>query len=131
MFKQAERRTLKLILNICNVLTGMNLKVHNIEIRFTRRNYENILQKAQVLDLLLKNPKVHPRLAFEHSGLFVDPDLAYTLSEEYAKEQEKKAMEMAMKGESVNDPNHHEGNEGADRDPAEARKPSGNPDRAR
>ena len=77
MFKKSERIFLKLILNICKTLKGMDLKVCNIEIRFTRRNYENILQKAQVLDLMLKNSKIHPRLAFEHCGLFVDSDLAY------------------------------------------------------
>ena len=127
MFKKSERQTLKLILNICKVLSGMNLKVHNIDIRFTRRNYENILQKAQVLDLLLKNPKVHPRLAFEHSGLFIDPDLAYSLSAEYAEEQEKKMLDM-MKEEKVNDSDPNAGNEGADRDSAETRQPSRNPD---
>lgn len=97
MFKKSERRFLKLILNICHTLTGMDLKVHNIEIRFTRRNYENILQKAQVLDLMLKNTKIHPRLAFEHCGLFVDSDLAYTVSQEYVEEQEKKAQELLEK----------------------------------
>ena len=93
MFKKSERIFLKLILNICKTLKGMDLKVCNIEIRFTRRNYENILQKAQVLDLMLKNSKIHPRLAFEHCGLFVDSDLAYTLSAEYEEEQEKQLKE--------------------------------------
>ena len=90
MFKKSERIFLRIVLNICKTLKGMDLKVSNVEIRFTRRNYENILQKAQVLDLLLKNGKIHPRLAFEHCGLFVDSDLAFTLSAEYAEEQEKK-----------------------------------------
>ena len=94
MFKKSERKFLKLVLNICQVLTEMDLKVCNVEIRFTRRNYENILQKAQVLDLMLKNNKIHPRLAFEHCGLFVDSDLAYTLSAEYAEEQAQKALEL-------------------------------------
>lgn len=94
MFKKSERIFLRLILNICRTLAGVDLKVCNIEIRFTRRNYENILQKAQVLDLLLKNDKIHPRLAFEHCGLFVDSDLAYTLSAEYAEEQESKAQKQ-------------------------------------
>ena len=133
MFKKSERRFLKLVLNICRTLVGMDLKVHNIEIRFTRRNYENILQKAQVLDLLLKNGKVHPRLAFEHCGLFVDSDLAYALSAEYVEEQEKKAQELIekqnqMKGEDGNDPGNNEGNGGADGNPAETRKPSGTAD---
>lgn len=129
MFKKSERRFLKLVLNICRTLVGMDLKVHNIEIRFTRRNYENILQKAQVLDLLLKNNKVHPRLAFEHCGLFVDSDLAYALSAEYAEEQERKAQELfekqnQMKGEDGNDPGNYEGNGGADGKSAETREQS-------
>lgn len=133
MFKKSERRFLKLVLNICRTLVGMDLKVHNIEIRFTRRNYENILQKAQVLDLLLKNNKVHPRLAFEHCGLFVDSDLAYALSAEYAEEQERKAQELfekqnQMKGEDGNDPGDYEGNGGADGKSAETREPSGTAD---
>jgi len=92
---------LKLVLNICNVLEGMQLKVCNVEVRFTRRNYENIAQKAQVLDLMLKNPKIHPRLAFESSGLFIDSDLAYTLSMEYVEEQEKKQAELMKQQEAL------------------------------
>ena len=133
MFKKSERRFLKLVLTICRTLVNMDLKVCNIEIRFTRRNYENILQKAQVLDLMLKNEKIHPRLAFEHCGLFVDSDLAYTLSAEYVAEQEKKAQELLekqnqMKGEDTNDPGNNEGNGGADGNPAETRKQSGTSD---
>lgn len=116
MFKKSERIFLRLVLNICKTLKGMDLRVSNVEIRFTRRNYENILQKAQVLDLMLKNSKIHPRLAFEHCGLFVDSDLAYTLSEEYAKEQEAKLQEQEnlKKGDNDNDPSNNPGNEGAD-----------------
>lgn len=133
MFKKSERRFLKLVLNICRTLVEMDLKVCNIEIRFTRRNYENILQKAQVLDLMLKNNKIHPRLAFEHCGLFVDSDLAYAVSAEYTEEQEKKAQEMMNKqnlekGEDTNDPGDNEGNGGADRNSVEARKQSGTSD---
>lgn len=130
MFKKSERRFLKLVLNICRTLVSMDLKVCNIEIRFTRRNYENILQKAQVLDLMLKNTKIHPRLAFEHCGLFVDSDLAYALSAEYVEEQEKKAQELMkkqnqMKGGDTNDPSDYKGNGGADGNPAETRKSGG------
>lgn len=133
MFKKSERRFLKLVLNICRTMTDMDLKVCNIEIRFTRRNYENILQKAQVLDLMLKNNKIHPRLAFEHCGLFVDSDLAYALSAEYVEEQEKKAQELMdkqnqRKGEDTNDPGNNEGNGGADGNPAETREQSGTSD---
>lgn len=93
MFAKSERQFLKVLLAICNAKGRLSLKVSQIDIRFTRRNYENIMQKAQVLDLLLKNTKVHPKLAFEHAGLFADPDLAYTISKEYSEEQEAKIME--------------------------------------
>lgn len=118
MFKKSERILLKIILNICHTLADMTLKVCNIEIRFTRRNYENILQKAQVLDLMLKNPKIHPQLAFAHSGLFVDAELAYSMSMEYAEKEEKKALEYQnkMKGGNDNDPEDNEGDSGKDRD---------------
>lgn len=121
MFKKSERIFLKVVLNICSTLVDMNLKVRNVEIRFTRRNYENILQKAQVLDLMLKNEKIHPRLAFEHCGLFVDSDLAYALSAEYADEQEKKAQEMMERQQKLkqevsgNDSITDKGNGNADR----------------
>lgn len=85
MFKKSERQFLRIAINICQKLRKMKLQVGDIEIRFTRRNYENILQKAQVLDLLLKNGDVAKKLAFEHCGLFVDPDLAYAISMEEVK----------------------------------------------
>jgi hypothetical protein len=72
----------------------MALKLSAIEIRFTRRNYENIQEKAQVLTSLLSSDKIHPRLAFEHCGLFVDPELAYTQSVEYAEEREAEMLKM-------------------------------------
>jgi len=136
MFKKSERIFLRLILNICHTIRGMSLKVCNIEIRFTRRNYENILQKAQVLDLMLKNDKIHPRLAFEHCGLFVDSDLAYTLSAEYAQEQERKAQEqleqqMKLKQQGGNDNGNAEvdpGDGSAGGNHPQARKQGGNSD---
>lgn len=134
MFKKSERIFLKVVLNICRTLADMDLKVCNVEIRFTRRNYENILQKAQVLDLMLKNNKIHPRLAFEHCGLFVDSDLAYTLSAEYAEEQEQKAQELFEQQQRIkqegndDDSGNNEGNGGADGKFTETREQSGNTD---
>ena len=73
---------LKLVLRICRDLSDVDLFLRDIDFKFTRRNYENIQSKSQVLDTLLKNNKVHPLLAFESSGLFVDPESAYNLSME-------------------------------------------------
>ena len=108
MFKESEYSFLKLILNISHVLTGMNLKPHNVDIRFTRRNYENIYQKAQVLDILLNNPKVHPALAFANSGLFTDSELAYKMSMDYYDEQQEKLSQQG--GTETDDTSDNTGN---------------------
>ena len=101
MFKKSEKQFLRLALSISNTLRGLNLKLSNIEIRFTRRNYENIQEKAQVLTTMLSNDKIHPRLAFEHCGMFADPEIAFLASQQYAeekkKETEKELAEFAAK----------------------------------
>ena len=94
MFKMSEKEFLKILIRLTNTLRDMDLKLSAIEIRFTRRNYENIQEKAQVLTSLLSSDKIHPRLAFEHCGLFVDPELAYTQSVEYAEEREAEMLKL-------------------------------------
>jgi SPP1 family phage portal protein len=93
MFKQSEKVFLKLVLRISDTLGKMPLKVSDIEIRFTRRNYENIQSKAQVLCEMLASDKIHPKLAFSSCNLFPDAELAYTMSMEYWEERKKMALE--------------------------------------
>ena len=102
MFKLSEKEFLKLVLRICSDLSDLELKLSSVEVRFTRRNYENIAQKATVLTTMLSNPKIAPVLAFTHCGMFSDPQLAYRMSMDYAEEQEKKAAELAAKQKEVN-----------------------------
>ena len=118
MFKKSERLALKIMLRISKATRHMSLKVSNVEIRFTRRNYENILQKAQVLDLMLKNPKIHPQLAFAHSGLFVDSELAYTISNDYYEQLVEENKEVK------DDTEDNTGDGEGDREPTETRKQS-------
>ncbi len=113
MFKQSEKKFLRIVIRIANTLRDMSLKLSDIEIRFTRRNYENIQEKAQVLISLLSSDKVHPRLAFEHSGLFVDPEVAYTMSKEYAEER-KAELEKELAEDNMNASEDDEGNEDED-----------------
>lgn len=76
-FKKSEREFLKLALSILRASGGLDLNFSDLEIKFTRRNYEGLEQKAGVLDKLLSNPKIAPRLAFMVSNLFPDPEEAY------------------------------------------------------
>lgn len=79
-FKRSEKNFLKLVLRILRDTVGTNLKIRDIEIKFSRRNYDNIQTKSQVLVSMLGNPKIHPELAFTHCGLFLDPESAYLQS---------------------------------------------------
>ena len=102
LFKCSEKRFLRMVLKIIDTLDGrtggkgsLDLKLSDIDIRFTRRNYENIVEKMQVLIAMLNNDKIHPLLAFEHCGMFADPGLAYSMSTEYYEEQtDKQAKEL-------------------------------------
>ena len=90
MFKRSEKEVLKLVLKLCDGLADLKLKLKDIDIKFTRRNYDNIQSKSQVLVAMLQQPKIHPLLAFTHCGLFSDPESAYTMSNEYYEEQLEK-----------------------------------------
>jgi SPP1 family phage portal protein len=99
MFKKSEHEMLKLILRIIRDSQNLSediykLKLKNLSLQFTRRNYENVQSKSQVLVSMLQQNKIHPRLAFTHCGLFTDPESAYQESKEYSEEQEQKALEM-------------------------------------
>lgn len=91
MFKRSEKRMLRMVLRICReAIDGFDLRIRDIDIKFTRRNYEDIQSKSQVLISMLQQPKVHPLLAFEHSGMFTDPETAYAMSMKYYEEQMEK-----------------------------------------
>ena len=87
MFKRSEKEVLKLVLKLCDGLADLKLKLKDIDMKFTRRNYDNIQSKSQVLATMLQQPKVHPLLAFTHCGMFSDPESAYSMSNKYYEEQ--------------------------------------------
>jgi len=83
MFKESERQFLKIALRIIRATVGTTLKLSDIETKFTRRNYDNILSKSQVLSTMLSNDKIAPILAFTYCGMFSDPEDAAKQSMEY------------------------------------------------
>lgn len=105
VFKRSEKKMLKLILALCRELTDMHLYLRDIDMKFTRRNYENIQSKSQVLISMLQQPKIHPQLAFQHSGLFSDAESAYAMSMEYYEQEQAKQLE-AMKPIETNNSNN-------------------------
>ena len=73
-FIPPEREMLKLVLRICNKVSDLDLKQSEIEIKFTRRQYDNLQVKAQVLTTLLGSKLVAPIDAYVVCGLFSDPE---------------------------------------------------------
>ena len=89
MFKRSEGQFLRLTLRILRDMGDVSIKLSDIDIKFTRRNYEAIQSKSQVLVSMLAQEKIHPLLAFTHCGLFSDAESAYTMSMKYYEEQQK------------------------------------------
>lgn len=94
MFKKSEKKMLKLVLRICRDLGDIDLRLKDIDMKFTRRNYEAIQSKSQVLVSMLQQPKIHPMLAFSHCGLFTDPESAYAISMKHYEEEQKKLAQQ-------------------------------------
>jgi hypothetical protein len=66
-------------------------------VAFTRRNYEDIQTKSQVLITMLKEPKIDPHLAYIYCNMFPDPEAAYQDSMKYYDEY------MKSQANSIND----------------------------
>ena len=113
MFKQSEQEFLKVVLFLCKELQDFDLQLSDIEAHFTRRNYQDLLSKSQVLINMLSNDKIAPKLAFDSCGMFIDSEEAYRISKEYYEqfkaEQERKAKEEAEARRNANNNNPSDG----------------------
>lgn len=92
-FQQSEQETLRVVSVICSGLSDLTFEPFDIDVKFTRRNYENILSKSQTLTTMLANDKIHPKSAYEASGLFVDTEEAYLLGMKWFEESQKRHEE--------------------------------------
>lgn len=100
IFKKSERESLRLILKICREIANLNLQLRDIDIKFTRRQYQDLLAKSQVLTTMLANEKIAPELAFTNCGLFSDPQEAYQKSMQWY-ESNKPKVEIKTTEEMV------------------------------
>ena len=91
MFRLPEQEMLTVVSILCNGIADIAFNPTDLEIKFTRRNYENILSKSQTLTTMLGNDKVHPQKAYEASGLFVDTEEAYKMGMEWYEKQKAEA----------------------------------------
>ena len=111
LFKASERQLLKLVTYICNNTSDLKLDYKDLDIKFTRKNYENIQSKVQVLIAMLQNEKIAPRLAFATANLFPDSEGAWIESKEYmAQQANEQGKEVnAIQTDAKTDPENREG----------------------
>lgn len=102
MFREPEQKVLELVSLICWQLSDLNFSAEDVDPKFTRRNYEDLLSKSQTLVSMLGNDKIHPQCAYEASGLFVDTQEAYNMGMEwYEQMQEAVQSQEAPEGGEV------------------------------
>ncbi len=95
MWKQAETETLRIVLRICsdsNALTG--LKVSEVEPKFWRQSYEDLLVKTQSF-ASLRGAGMPAIQAFTFSHLSKDPESDALVYDAYQEEQARKLDEEA------------------------------------
>ena len=105
MFHSPEMRTLELVSIILKGVSDASFDPYKVDVKFTRRNFEDILSKSQTLTTMLDNDKIHPQCAYEASGMFVDVQEAYNMGMEWYKakqEEAKQQMESLPQGEEGN-----------------------------
>ena len=94
MFQEPEHEMLRVVSVLCDGLADFSFDPADIEVKFTRRQYENILSKSQTLTTMLANDKIHPKCAYEASGLFVDTEDAYQMGIDWYEKQKQEAQEQ-------------------------------------
>ena len=97
MFHLPEQEMLQVVSVLCRGIAGIEFDPTDLEIKFTRRNYENILSKSQTLTTMLNNQKVHPQKAYEASGLFVDTEEAYQMGMDWYEQQKEEEQKLLAK----------------------------------
>lgn len=93
MWRRAERRFLAIALSILDASCDLGLSPGDVEVKFTRRNYEALQSKAQVFATLAGTDALHLRTVIEQCGLFSDPETVYDLALAWREEQAERARE--------------------------------------
>lgn len=103
LWRESEGDFLKLVLKFCREMSGLDLKLSDVTEKFTRRNYEDLQVRSQVLTTMLGNPHIAPRLAFAHCGMFVDSEEAYRESERWYEEHKEEFVPPTATSPKNND----------------------------
>lgn len=115
MFKKAEKRFLKHVISIVSVARPQfNLKLSEIECKFTRRQHDNLQTKTQAL-LSMLEAGLSPEVAIASSGLFNDPADVYQQSIPWLKKWEYTPIEAPTEDNPPEDEDEEASNLNADK----------------
>lgn len=88
LFKRSEKLFLRQVLAIiATTRDDFDLKLSEVDCKFTRRQHDNLQSKTQALQGMLQ-AGLHPEIAIASCGLFNDPLDVYQRSTEYLKKWE-------------------------------------------
>lgn len=87
LFKKSEKQFLRLVLKIVRDTRQIELKLSEIECKFTRRQHDNLLTKTQSL-LHMLEAGLNPEVAIATCGLFNDPMDVAAQSKDYLQKWE-------------------------------------------
>ncbi len=103
-FKKCDRNALKVVLKICKNASDSNikqLKVSDIDIKFSRDLSDNLLVKTQALNNLM-TANIPPQIANAVIGLFSDPVSVTRLQEAYMAQKQLLEQEINNQKNSNN-----------------------------
>jgi SPP1 family phage portal protein len=95
--EKSEKEFLKIVLTILNTNEVTNLKISDIEIKFTRSKTDNMVVKTQALMNQLA-AGINPQIAIKTCGLYSDPEDVYIKS---SKVMESKYGEKSIENKKV------------------------------
>jgi SPP1 family phage portal protein len=102
-FTQSEREMLKVVLRILSLTETSevaDLKLSDIDVKFSRNRTDSLLVKTQGLNNMLQ-AGVHPLIALTHCGLFSDPQSVWNDSKAYMGKWFYEAEEDDVDGENT------------------------------
>ena len=114
MFREPEQKFLEIACDIADRLGDLTLDPFDIDIKFTRRNYEDILSKSQTLVTMLGNDKIHPQCAYEACGLFVDTQDAYNMGMDWYNDHKAEVQPVTVDMPQVEEPPTPDSEEGTE-----------------
>lgn len=96
MFMESETEFLKNVLKICNDANAVDLHLSDVEMKFGRNSYQDLISKTQAFTTMISSG-APPLQAYTISGVVTDPESAAIMYEKYQNQKENDLIEQLNK----------------------------------